>query len=79
MFDSISWPEDQRLYAKDVECPPEWVTWLQTDNTLPEQVRPQGSTDLLRYVDATVIKLSQTGSMPFANLPLLCDRSGPRR
>ncbi|KAF8643892.1 hypothetical protein AX16_008908 [Volvariella volvacea WC 439] len=38
--------ETERLYGKDIQCPPQWAEWLQK-GILPERLLPHGSKDLM--------------------------------
>ena len=40
-------PELERLYGKDIHCPPEWRTWIKTSGVLPDVVIPGATGDIL--------------------------------
>lgn len=42
--------ETERLYGKDVDCPPDWRRWLRASGVIPSPVIPGSSNDLLRHV-----------------------------
>ncbi|PCH38189.1 hypothetical protein WOLCODRAFT_115024, partial [Wolfiporia cocos MD-104 SS10] len=42
--------ESKRLYAKDAPCPAEWKQWLQESGTVPLNLRPCSTNDLLQYL-----------------------------
>ena len=39
--------ERERLYGKDMHCPPEWRNWINTSGVLPDMVIPGATGDIL--------------------------------
>ncbi|KAF5373885.1 hypothetical protein D9758_000647 [Tetrapyrgos nigripes] len=48
--------ETERLYGKDVVCPPEWEQWIADSEVIPSRLLPGGENDLLKVLpeNATV-------------------------
>ncbi|KAF8136605.1 hypothetical protein EV363DRAFT_1158357 [Boletus edulis] len=42
--------EDERLYGKDIECPPAWTNWLAHSGAIPNDLLFHGSNDFLKFL-----------------------------
>lgn len=63
--------ERERLYGKDMHCPPEWKNWIKTSEVLPKVVIPGATGDILPGTVETLMAylgVSDTCTIPFAVL-----------